>query len=156
MMAARDTSAPASGAQPSSVVSSFTPPPASEAPGDRGDHGVAEPAPRREGVVHGRRLVAAVHHAVTALLIAAAPPVVLPARGLEKLLEGRRVPLLEEIAGPLPAEHVVGGIAPGRALEVLLAHEELEEQRRLVEPPPALRIREHLREELVRALGAQE
>src|SRR5438093_1130786 len=113
MMAARDTSPPASGAQPSNVVSSVTPPPpASEAPGDRGDHGVAEPAPRREGMVHGRRLVAAVHHAVAALLVAAAPPVILPARGLEKLREGRRVPLLEEIAGALPAEHVVGGIAP--------------------------------------------
>src|SRR5215510_14064775 len=145
MMVARESPPPTSGVQPSSVVSSVTPLPASEAPGDGGRHGVAEPTPRGEGVVHGRRLVAAVHHAVAALLISAALAVVLPARRLEQLLEGRRVALLQEVAGPLPAEHVVGRVAPRRALEVLLAQEELQEQRRLVEPPAALGIREDLR-----------
>src|SRR5512145_997691 len=156
MTSARDTSSPASGAQPSSVVSSVTPAPTSEAPGHRGENGVAEPAPRCERVVHRRRLVPAVHHAVPALLVPAPPPVALPARGLEQLLEARRVALLEEVAGPLPAEDVEGWVTPGRALEVLLAHEELEEQRRLVEPPAPLRLREDRREEVVRAPGAQE
>src|SRR5262249_34565017 len=155
-MVARERLPPASGVQPSSVVSSVTPPPVSEAPGDRGRHGIAEAAPRGERVVHGRRLVAAVHHAVAALLVATAPPIVFPARGLEHLLKGRGVSFLQEVAGPLPAEHVVRGIAPRSALEVLLAHEELQEQRRLVEPPAALGTREDLREELVRALGPEE
>src|SRR5499426_1425954 len=156
MMVARERLPPTSGVQPSSVVSSVTPPPASEAPGDRGRHGIAEPAPRGEGVVHGRRLVAAMHHAVAALLVAAAPPIVFPARGLEQLLEGRGVSFLQEVAGPLPAKYVVRRVAPRSALEVLLAHEELQEQRRLVEPPAALGIREDLREKLVRSLGPQE
>src|SRR5262245_20552907 len=151
MMVARERLPPTSGVQPSSVVSSVTPPPASEAPGDRGRHGIAEPAPRGEGVVHGRRLVAAMHHAVAALLVAA-PPIVFPARGLAQLLEGRGVSFLQEVAGPLPAKDVVRGVSPRSALEVLLAHEELQKQRRLVEPPAALGIREDLREELVRAL----
>src|SRR4030095_16909267 len=156
MISARATSWPASGAQPSSVVSSVTPAPISEAPGHRGDGGVAEPAPRCKRVVHRRRLVPAVHHAVAALLVPAPPPVVLPARGLEQLLEARRVSLLEEVAGPLPAEDVEGRVTPRRALEVLLAHQELEKQRRLVETAAPLRIREDRREEVVRALGAQE
>src|SRR3989449_208959 len=100
--------------------------------------GTAESAPRGERVVHRRRLVPAVHHAVAALLVAAAAPVVLPAGGLQKLLEGRGIAFLQEIAGALPAEHVVGRVAPRSALEVPLAHEELQEQRRLVELPPAL------------------
>src|SRR5262245_32462070 len=113
MMVARESPPPTSGVQPSSVVSSVTPLPASEAPGDGGRHGVAEPTPRGEGVVHGRRLVAAVHHAVAALLVAAALAVVLPAGRLEQLLERRRVAFLQEVAGPLPAEHVVGRVAHG-------------------------------------------
>src|SRR5437867_12289328 len=132
------------------------PPTASRTPGHRGVDGVAVSAPRGERVVHGRRLVAAVHHAVAALLVAAPPPVVLPAGGLEQLREARGVAFLEEIAGALPAEDVVGRVAPRRALEVLLAHEELEEQRGLVEPPPPVRIRENRREQIMSALGTQE
>src|SRR5262249_56941176 len=138
------------------VARPVVPPPRSEPPGDGGGDGVAEAPPRPEGVVHRGRLVPAVHHAVAALLVAAALAVVLPARGLEQLLERRRVALLEQIAGALPAEDVVGRVAPWRALEVLLAHEELQEERRLVETPAALRVREDPREEIVRALRAQE
>src|SRR5207247_8816208 len=68
-------------------------------------------------------------------VVAAPAAVVLPLRRLDELAEGGRVALLQEIAGALPAEHVVRRVAPRRALEVLLAHEELEEQRRLVELP---------------------
>src|SRR5215813_12364087 len=114
---------------------------ASEPSGDGGRHRVAESPPRAERVVHRGGLVATVHHAVAALLVAAALAVVLPARRLEQLLERRRVALLEQIAGPLPAEHVVGRVTPRRALELLLAHQELQEERRLVEPPAAFRVR---------------
>src|SRR5207249_6201604 len=41
-----------------------------------------------------------------------------------------------QIAGPLPAEQRVAGDPPGRALEVDLALEEVEEQRAVVQPPP--------------------
>src|SRR5262245_15262244 len=99
--------------------------PRSAAPGAGGGDRVAEAPPRPEGVVHRGRLVPAVHHAVAALLVAAALTVILPARGLEQLLERRRVALLEQIAGALPAEDVEGRVAPRRALEILLAHEEL-------------------------------
>src|SRR5262249_35306948 len=156
MMVARERLPLTSGVQPSSVVSSVTSPPASEAPRDRGRHGIAEPPPRGESVVHDRRVVAAGHHAGRALLVADAPPIVFPPRGLEQLLEGRGVSFLQEVAGPLPAEYVVRRVAPRSALEVLLAHEELQEQRRLVEPPAALGIREDLREELVRALAHED
>src|SRR5262252_197853 len=128
----------------------------SEPPGDGGRDRVAESPPRAERVIHRRGLVATVHHAVAALLVAAALAVVLPARRLQQLLERRRVALLEQIAGPLPAEDVEGRVAPRRALELLLAHQELQEERRLVEPPAAFRVREDLREEIVRALRAQE
>src|SRR5438874_67505 len=144
---------PISGAQPSSVSSVMG---ALVPAGDRRDDRVAEAAPGAERVVHGRGLVAAVDHAVTALVVAAPAAVVLPLRRLDELAKGGRVALLQEIAGALPAEHVVRRVAPRRALEVLLAHEELEEQRRLVELPAPLRVREHGPKELVGALAAQE
>src|SRR6267142_3732817 len=103
MTSPRGTPWPISGVQPSRVAPSVTWPPVSEPPGDGGLHGVAEATPRGERVVHRRRLVPAMHHAVAALFVAAAAPVALPARGLEQLLEGRRVALLEEVAGTLPA-----------------------------------------------------
>src|SRR5437879_6069624 len=134
MTSGRERAGPISGTQPSSVTSVMA---RSEPTGDGGRDRVAEAPPRAERVIHGGRLVPAVHHAVAALLVAAAAPVVLPAGGLEQLLEGGRVALLEEVAGTLPAEDVVGRIAPRRALEFLLAHEELQEERRLVEPPAA-------------------
>src|SRR5690242_13926979 len=114
-----------SGAQPSRLFSSIMTTPLEPA-GHRGSDGVAEALPRAEGVVDGGGLVAAVHHAVLALLVAAPAPVLLPARGLHQLLERGGVALLQQIAGPLPAEEVVGRIAPRRALEVVLAHEELQ------------------------------
>src|SRR5947199_100284 len=130
------TRSPVSGTQPSRLSVSFIP--RSEPSGQRRGNGVAEAAPGAEGMVHGRGLVPAVDHTVPALVVAALAAVVLPLRGLDQLLERRRVTLLEEVAGPLPAEHVVGRVPPRRALVVALAHEEVEEQRRLVELPAAL------------------
>src|SRR5256885_14084128 len=66
------------------------------------------------------------------------------------------LPLLEEVAGTLPAEDVVGRVPPGCALEVARAHEELEEEGRLVELPAALRIRQDAREQLVGPLPTEE
>src|SRR4029079_15677753 len=129
-----------SGAQPSRLFSSTA---GLELAGDGRRHGVAETLPRREGVVDGGGLVAAVHHAVLALVVAGLAAVLLPARRLHQLLERRRVALLQQVAGTLPAEEVVGGVAPRRALELLLAHEELQEERRLVELPALLRVLQH-------------
>src|SRR6266581_7422814 len=157
MTSSSGTPFPISGVQPSRVAPSVTWwPPVSEPPGDGSLHSVAEAAPRGERVVHGRGLVPTVHHAVAALLVAAAPAVVLPARGLQQLLEARGIAFLHQVAGALPAEDVVGGVAPRRALEVPLAHQKLQEQRRLVELPPALRVRQERGEEVVGALGAKE
>src|SRR5438132_1656391 len=100
-------------------------PPPSESARQRGLDGGLEPLPRGERGVDGGGLVAAVDHAVLALLVAAPVAVAFPARRLHQLLEGGGVAFLEQIARALPAEHVVGGIAPRRALEVPLAHEEL-------------------------------
>src|SRR2546430_2354399 len=154
MTSSSETRVPISGTQPSRLSGSVMPP--SEASGHRRRDGVAETAPRSERVVDGRGLVAAVDHAVTALFVAALAAVVLPLRGLHQLLERRRVAFLKKVARTLPAEHVVGRVAPRRALEVALAHEELEEQRRLVELPAALRPRQDLGEELVGAPAAEE
>src|SRR5581483_12101542 len=115
-------------------------------------HRVAEPAPAGERLLDGRRLEPAVDHAVAALLVAAALAVPRPLGRLHEVLEGVRVPVLEEVAGPLPAEQVVRGIAPRRALVLPLAHEELQEQRRLVEPPSPLRVPQDAAEEVVGAL----
>src|SRR5207245_10144523 len=95
--------------------------------GDGGRDGVAESTPRRERVMHRRRLVPAVHHAVAALLVAAPPPVVFPAGGLDQLLERRRVAFLQGMAGTLPAEEVDGRVAPRRGAELPLAKEECQE-----------------------------
>src|SRR5690606_915705 len=91
----------------------------------------------RERVLDRRALVAAMRHAVVALRIAARA-VLLPVRRLHQLLERRRVPFVdEEIAGLLPAEDVVRGIRPRRALIALIPGEEIEEQARLIEAPLA-------------------
>src|SRR4029453_17574341 len=130
--------------------------PPSRAPGHGGHHRVPESAPAPEGLLDRRGLEPAVDHAVAALLVAAPLPVALPARALEQLLEAPGVALLQEAAGALPAENVEGRGPPGRALVVPLPHEELEEQRRLVEAPPPLRVRQDAPEEVVRPLLAEE
>src|SRR5437016_13719411 len=65
------------------------------------------------GVHHRGRLVAAVHHAVGALLVIPGA-VSVPVGIFHKLLEGPRIALAEQIAGPLPPEIVSCRVAPGR------------------------------------------
>src|SRR2546429_6410363 len=83
---------------------------------------------------HGRRLIAAVRIAVLAARVLPAP-VLAPAGGLDQLLVRGGVAVRHQIARPLPAEQRVAGDPPGRALEVDLALEEVEEQRAVVQPP---------------------
>src|SRR5271166_1731018 len=115
---------------------------------------------RRPGPGHRdmrrRRLVAAMRHAVGALLIAAGP-VAVPVRRLHELLERRRISLAEEIAGLLPAEHVAGRHAPRRAAEVAVAGEEIEEQGRVQKTPTlAFAHGENVAEQLLRLTAGQE
>src|SRR2546425_2240963 len=95
------------------------------------------------------------YHAVSALLVPAGP-VVVPVRVLDELLERRGVAVLEEVTRLLPAEDVVGGVAPRRALVVHLAHEEVQKERRLVEPPAALGLVQDAREQFPRPLPLEE
>src|SRR5882724_12757037 len=67
-----------------------------------------------DGVHYRGRLIAAVHHAVGALLIIPGAEGV-PVGIFHKLLEGLRIALAEQIAGPLPPEIVPCRVAPGRA-----------------------------------------
>src|SRR5262249_6886667 len=58
-----------------------------------------------------------------------------PIRLLHQLLEGLGVTLSKQIAGPLPAENSAGRVAPRRTMVSLVAREEVEKHRRLVEGP---------------------
>src|SRR2546430_840689 len=85
-----------------------------------------ERARRRED---RRRLVPAVRHAVRAAVVVA-PPVLAPVGGLDQLLVRLRVAVAHQVARSLPAEDGVARDAPRRALEVDLALQEVEEERR--------------------------
>src|SRR5437879_13384214 len=88
----------------------------------------------------------------------AATAVSLPLGLLDELTVALRVgSVRHQVAGTLPAEDRVGGDAPGRALEVHLALQEVEVERRVVEPPalpPA--VGEHLLEDLTRPFHPEE
>src|SRR5271155_2972762 len=86
-------------------------------------------------------------HAVLALGIVALVAVVVPVGQFEIFLERADIAVLEEVARFLPAEDVVGRAAPRRALEIEVALEELEEERREVEAPALLRVGKNLFEE---------
>src|SRR5271170_3274431 len=60
----------------------------------------------------GRRLEAAMRHAMIAARIAVAGAVLFPGCFGHEGFEGLVVPVCDEVAGALPALHVVGGIAP--------------------------------------------
>src|SRR3984957_17663605 len=88
-----------------------------------------------ERVVDGCALEAAVRHAVIAPRVLA-DAVALPLGVLDERLIGRSVAFVgQQIAGPLPAEHVVCRIAPRRALIGLIAGEEVQEQAGVIERP---------------------
>ena len=81
-----------------------------------------------EGMIHSGSFISAMHHAVRALGIARLRAVVLPLGGLEQFLERVHVAVLQQVAGLLPAEDIVGRHAPRRAGIGSLAHQKFEEQ----------------------------
>src|SRR6202789_4420221 len=88
-----------------------------------------------ERVVDRRALEAAMRHAVVAARVLA-HAVFFPLGVLDQRSVGRRVSLVrEQITGPLPTEHVIGWIAPRRALIGLVAGEKIQEQRGMIERP---------------------
>src|SRR6478672_5231249 len=99
-----------------------------------GDHGAQRLAERLRRREHGGRLVAAVCHAVVAARVASAP-VLRPVGRLDQLAVGLRVAVRHQVARALPAEERVARDPPRRALEVDLAFEKVEEERRVVQPP---------------------
>src|SRR5204862_1390280 len=82
-----------------------------------------------------RGLVAAMRHAVVAARVTAAA-VLRPVGRLDQLAVRLRVAVRHQVAGPLPPEERVARDPPRRALEVDPALEKVEEERRVVEPPP--------------------
>src|SRR5882724_2602187 len=85
--------------------------------------GAPQASQRTKSIVYGRGFITAVHHAVRTLGITRLRAIVLPLRGCQKLGKGVSVAILEQVAGLLPAKHVEGGHAPGRASIVALAHQ---------------------------------
>ena len=94
---------------------------------ERPAHQAPESLQRTESVHHRGGLVAAADHASGARSIAAGDPVLLPLGGFQEFLEALSVAVLQEIAGPLPAENIIGRRTPRRALVVAIAHQEFEE-----------------------------
>src|SRR4029077_14768317 len=88
-----------------------------------------ESAQRTECRAHCRRLISAMDHAIAAAGIPAGATIVGPIRRIDQFLEGLRVTFVEQVARLLPAENVVGRIAPGRAFELPIALQELQKQR---------------------------
>src|ERR1700730_6705940 len=101
-----------------------------------------------DGVHYRGRLVAAVHHAVGALLVIPGA-VGVPVGIFHKLLEGLRIALAEQIAGPLPAEIVPCRVAPGGAAVRLITSKEVEEEAGLIEGPAPNTVSKDAAEELL-------
>ncbi len=95
------------------------------------------------------------HHAVAAFGVAGFVAVARPVGRLDQLLERLAVAFLQEVAGPLPAEDVVGGVAPRRAFVVHAALEEFDEVGREVELPGFFAVFEDFAEELFRLFAFQ-
>src|SRR5262249_7420369 len=115
---------------------------------------------RLPGVRHRRRgrgrLVAAVRHAIRALLVLAGA-VGLPVRGLHQFAERLGIAFAQQVAGLLPPENIAGGHAPWRAVIGLVACEEIEEQVRVDEIPLfSLAHAEDLTEKLLGLFAAEE
>src|SRR5439155_816723 len=76
-------------------------------------------------------------------------PVPGPVGGLDQFLVGAGVAVAHQVARPLPAENRVARDPPRGAAEVGFALQEIQEQRRVVEPPaPAVTVGEGLAEQL--------
>src|SRR5438094_3441169 len=76
---------------------------------------------RAERIFDRRGFVSAVNHTVGAFVIAPRA-VSVPFRQLHQFTEGFGVAFLKQIAGFLPAKHVIGWITPGGALIVAASH----------------------------------
>src|SRR5262249_45160224 len=109
-------------------------------------------------VFDGSALESTVSHAIVAARIAT-DAIASPVGLLHQLAEAAGVTLIgSEIARTLPAEDVVGGIAPRRALIGSIAGQKIEKQGRLVETPTSralLAAREDGAKQVL-ALGASE
>ena len=97
--------------------------------------GAGEAWERTEGVVDGAGFVSAVNHTVATFFVATFLTVLFPHRIGHQLLEGGDVAVLQEVAGFLPTEDVIGGVAPRGAIVVDVALEELEEIRGEIKLP---------------------
>ena len=107
----------------------------SGAVGDGGFDRAGEAGEGTEGVVDRAGLVPTVDHAVAALLVAALLAVLFPHGVGHEFFKGGDVTVLEEVAGFLPTEDVVGGVTPRSAVVIDVALEEFEEVRREIEFP---------------------
>src|SRR5262249_28679954 len=85
-------------------------------------------------VLDGGCLISAVNHAIGAFRVVSGA-VGIPVRLLHQLAEGLGIAFAEQVAGALPTEHRAGGIAPRRAMGLLVAGQEVEEQPGLAEGP---------------------
>ena len=103
-----------------------------------------EKSPQRaEGLVDRRRFVTAVNHAIGALRVSARVAVIFPVRSFEQFLKRVAVSVLQQVTRFLPTENIVRGIPPRRALQVPVAAEKLQKQRRLIENPALFSIAEY-------------
>ena len=80
----------------------------------------------------------------------------LPFRVTNQFLECVSVPVLQKVAGLLPAKDVVGWHAPGGAAIFAPAHQELEKQRTHIELPLLIAITENLTEQATCFLSTEE
>src|SRR5262245_54930926 len=87
-------------------------------------------------VNHRRGFVAAMNHAIAAARVTALVAVLFPLGRLDQFLKRLRVTVIKQVTRLLPAEEVVIRVAPRRALVIDLAHQEFQEEDRLVELPP--------------------
>src|SRR5215471_10254499 len=96
------------------------------------------------------------HHAIRAFRIAGFCSVLAPLGCGHQFFESVSVTILKQIAGLLPAKDVVGGHAPWRTRIVALAHQEFEEQRRHIESPLGIAVRQNGAEKSSRSSASKE
>src|SRR5579875_1838078 len=118
----------------------------------QGTQGLAQAVRRGQ---HRAGLVTAVRHAVAAAGVAS-PAVLGPVGRLHQFLVGLGVTVGQQVARALPAEDGVGRDAPGGALELHLALQEVQEQWAVVEPPVAALALEGFGEQLGGLVGGEE
>ena len=88
------------------------------------------------------RFVAAMHHAIGALGVARFKPVLRPIGIAHEFIKGIDVPFVDEVARFLPTKQTKGWVTSGGAVVLSFAHQEFEEQHRLIELPTLLAVGE--------------